>query len=65
MVGEKMNRVVVKMPNGYCNLEADAIDIDGDIIEVYNKSDLVGIFNKAYVFCCYKTNKVPEEKSEC
>lgn len=48
-----MNRVVVKLPDGYCNLEADSMKVDGDVVEVYNKGKLVGVFNKVYIFCCY------------
>ena len=58
-------RVVVSMTNNkYCNIKADRIVDGGDdgMIYIYSDSEIVGVFDKGVVECCYITEqKKPQE----
>lgn len=55
-----MKRAVIKLKDGYCNLEADNMDADSQYVSIYNGDDLVGVFNLDVVNAAYISEK--EEK---
>ena len=52
-----MKRAVVKLKDGYCNLEADNMDADGQYISIYQGDDMVGVFNLEMVNAAYISEK--------
>ena len=58
-------RVVVSMMNKkFCNIKADRIVDGGEdgMIYIYSGTEIVGVFDKGVVECCYITEqKKPQE----
>ena len=54
-----MRAVVVMTNNRYCNIVADRIESGGDdgMIYVYSGDQIVGVFDKGVVDCCYITEQ--------